>query len=140
MAFRTVDELNNLCKNTLISQLGIEFLELTDSFIKASMPVDQRTIQPMGLLHGGAILALAETVGSAGSFHLVDLSKYEVVGIEVNGNHVANTSCDKVYAVGKILHRGNKTHVWSVEIYDQTNKPISFCRVTNMILEKQLNQ
>lgn len=136
MAFHSVDELNNLCKNTLISHLGIKFIELSDSSIKATMPVNNHTIQPMGLLHGGAIMALAETVGSAGSFHLVDLNKYDVVGIEVNGNHVANTTCNEVYAIGKILHRGNKTHVWSVEIYDQQNKPISFCRVTNMILEK----
>lgn len=136
MAFNSVDELNRLCSNTLISHLGITFIELSDTVIKASMPVDQRTIQPLGLLHGGAIMALAETVGSAGSFHLVDRNKFNVVGIEINGNHVATTNCDSVIAIGKILHQGKQTHVWSVEIIDKLGKPISFCRVTNMIIEK----
>ncbi|MCX7985743.1 MAG: PaaI family thioesterase, partial [Bacteroidales bacterium] len=90
---------------------------------------------PMGLLHGGAILALMETVGSAGSFLLIDEKKYGAVGIEVNANHVANTTEKKVYAVGRILHKGRKTHVWSVEVYDSNHKPLSFGRVTNMIIE-----
>jgi 1,4-dihydroxy-2-naphthoyl-CoA hydrolase len=124
----------------MISHLGIEFTEISDQQIKATMPVDDRTLQPFGLLHGGAILALMETIGSAGSYFYVDIEKYNVVGMEVNANHVANTSEKMVYGIARILHKGKMTHVWSVEIYDSQDKPLSFGRVTNMILEKDKNK
>ncbi|MCX7985693.1 MAG: hotdog fold thioesterase, partial [Bacteroidales bacterium] len=92
MNTKSVEYINRICEGTLISHLEIKFTEISDEKIIATMPVDHRTIQPMGLLHGGAILALMETVGSAGSFLLIDEKKYGAVGIEVNANHVANTT------------------------------------------------
>lgn len=132
---KTAEDLNKLCEGTLISHLAIRFTEVSDEKIIATMPVDRRTIQPMGLLHGGAILALMETVGSAGSYLFIDETQYMAVGIEVNANHVANTTTKSVYAVGKLLHKGRRTHVWNVEVYDSEHKPLSFGRVTNMIVE-----
>jgi uncharacterized protein (TIGR00369 family) len=132
-----LESLNNFCQNTLIDHLGIEFTRYEDNHLEASMPVDHRTIQPMKIIHGGALMALAETVGSAGSILLVDREKYDVVGIEINGNHVGNTMQGKVSAIGKILHQGNSTHIWEIKIYDNLGKLISICRLTNMIIEKQ---
>lgn len=131
-----VDEVNKFCKNTLIDQLGIMITEIEGTTVKAVMPVDHRTKQPMGLLHGGAAMALVETVGSVGSYLMVDHTKFDVVGMEINGNHVGNTYGKMVYAVGKLLHKGKKTHVWSVDVFDECDQPISICRITNMILEK----
>jgi len=132
---KTAEDLNRLCEGTLISHLAIQFTEVSDEKVIATMPVDRRTIQPIGLLHGGAILALMETVGSAGSHLFIDEKNYMAVGIEVNANHVANTETKSVYAVGRLLHKGRRTHVWSIEVYDSEHKPLSFGRVTNMIVE-----
>jgi 1,4-dihydroxy-2-naphthoyl-CoA hydrolase len=136
MALIQVDEINKFCKNTLIEHLGIVFTEITEDTVKATMPVDHRTKQPMGLLHGGAAMALVETVGSVGSYVLVDHTQFDVVGMEINGNHVGNTFEKMAYAVGKLLHKGKRTHVWGVNIYDEKDRPISICRITNMIVEK----
>ncbi len=134
MENKLLNELNKQCEGSLISHLGIIFTEFKENQLIATMPVDKRTKQPMGLLHGGAILALMETVGSAGSYLLID-NNQKVVGMEINANHVANTSENMVFAIGKILHKGKRTHVWSVEVYDFNHKPLSFGRVTNMILD-----
>jgi 1,4-dihydroxy-2-naphthoyl-CoA hydrolase len=132
----TVDEVNQLCKNTLIDHLGIEFTEIGSGFVIARMPVDNRTMQPMNLLHGGATMALAETVGSVGSYVMVDQSKFDIVGIEINANHIGNTNAKYVVAKAEIIHKGQKTHVWDIRISDQYDRPISVCRLTNMIIEK----
>lgn len=136
MAILSVDDINDLCKNTLIEHLGIVFTEAGRKNIKAVMPVDAHTIQPMGLLHGGAVMALAETVGSVGSYNIVDRNKFDVVGIEINGNHISNTKTKSVYAIARLLHKGKRTHVWDVDVFDEENKTISVCRITNMILER----
>lgn len=132
----TVNGLNELCKNTLIDNLGIEFTEVGEDFIKAKMPVDRRTLQPMGVLHGGASLALAETIAGAGSLAVVDISKYNIVGFQVNANHVGTISDGFVYAYAKLLHNGTRTHVWDIAISAEDGRKISLCRVTNMLLEK----
>lgn len=132
----STDELNKLCSNTLIDNLGIEFTEIGPNFIKAYMPVDKRTIQPMGILHGGASLALAETIAGAGSLALVDVSKYNVVGFQVNANHVGSISNGGVYAHATLIHSGSRTHVWDVIITAKDGRQISLCRVTNMLVEK----
>jgi 1,4-dihydroxy-2-naphthoyl-CoA hydrolase len=129
------DELNLACRNTLIEHLGIVFTEVWEGGLKATMPVDDRTMQPMRMLHGGAIMALAETVGSAGSFAMIDRSKYYVVGMEINGNHVGSAISGYVTGTGKMLHKGKTTHVWEILVHDQFEKPVSICRMTNMILE-----
>lgn len=128
-------QLNETCNNTLISHLGIVFTEASEGKLVATMPVDNRTMQPMKLLHGGAIMALAETVGSAGSFMMIDRKKYYVVGMEINGNHVGSATSGFVTGSGRLLHKGKTTHVWEILVNDQFGKPVSICRMTNMILE-----
>jgi len=129
------EQLNEFCKNTLVDNLGIVFLSAVEGEIVAKMPVDARTIQPFKLLHGGASLALAETVASAGSAMLVDLSRSGVVGVEVNGNHVGSAKSGFVTATARIVHQGERTHVWNVEIVDENGRKIMVGRVTAMVVE-----
>ncbi|HLO58502.1 MAG TPA: PaaI family thioesterase [Bacteroidales bacterium] len=131
-----INKLNEICRGTFISFLGIEFLNYGDDFLEASMPVDNK-LQPMGLLHGGASLALAETIASGGSYLHVDASKYDVVGLQVSGNHLSPVSEGMLYARADIIHRGRKTHVWDVRIKSDTGKLISVVRVTMMIIKKK---
>ncbi|MBN2215368.1 MAG: hotdog fold thioesterase [Bacteroidales bacterium] len=136
----SVETINELCRNSLIDHLGIVITEISEYTVRATMPVDHRTKQPLGLLHGGAVMALAETVGSLGSYNLVNPLKFDVVGMEINGNHIGNTKSSHVYAVARLIHRGRITHVWSVDIFDGEDTPISICRITNMVLEKNGKQ
>lgn len=132
----TLDELNNFNDNTLMSQLGIEYLEIADGFVKAKMPVDHRTMQPMGILHGGASLALAETIGSMGSALMVDLSKFDVRGASISANHVGSIREGFVYGNARLVHKGKYTHVWDIVITDENERRISISRLTNMIIKK----
>ena len=131
----SIEDLNNLCKNTLISHLDIIFTYADENTLRAEMPVTQKVMQPMGIMHGGASLALAETVGSAGSFLHIDITKQTAVGLQVSGNHIGSATSGKVIAEAKLTHKGNTTHVWDVSIKDDTGKPISVVRVTNYIKE-----
>ena len=130
----TLEELNDLCRNTMVEHLGIEFTELANGHVVARMPIDERTIQPMKRLHGGAIMTLAESVGSAGSLVLVDSSRYIVLGVEISGSHVGSTSEDYVLAEGNIVHQGASSHVWEIQVRDKNNTLISVCRLTNRII------
>jgi len=98
------------------------------------MPVDHRTIQPAKRLHGGASMALAESVGSIGSFMLVDSSKFQVLGVEISGSHVGTTKENSVLATATIVHQGKSSHVWEIRIEDETGTLVSICRLTNRIL------
>ena len=129
------EHLNAFCKNTLVENLGIEFLDATEGEVVARMPVDHRTIQPFKILHGGASLALAETVASAGSMLLIDLTTSGIVGMEVNGNHIGKATTGFVTATAKIVHQGRRTHVWNVEIEDENKTKIMIGRVTVMVIE-----
>lgn len=131
----TVEELNNMCKNTMMEHLGIKFIEILEGRIVAQMPIDNRTIQPMKRLHGGAIMTLAESVGSAGSLALVDRSKYYVLGVEISGSHVGTTTEDYVIAEAKIVHKGVSSHVWEIHVKDKNDRLISACRLTNRIMK-----
>jgi 1,4-dihydroxy-2-naphthoyl-CoA hydrolase len=131
-----INKLNDICKGTFISFLGIEFLDHGDDFVEAKMPIDNK-LQPMGLLHGGASLALAETIASGGSYLLVDPQKYDVVGLQVSGNHLSPVSEGTLYARAEIIHRGRKTHVWDVKIKSEAGKLISVTRVTMMVINKK---
>jgi len=133
----TVSELNKLCANTLIEHLGIEFTEIGESGLKARMPVDRRTLQPMGILHGGASLAFAETIAGAGSMALADISKFNIVGFQVSANHVGSVSDGFVYADATLVHNGSRTHIWDIVIATEDGRKISICRVSNMLVEKQ---
>lgn len=118
----------------MIEHLGIEFTEISEGRIVAKMPVDNRTIQPMKQLHGGATMALAESVGSAGSLALIDPTKFSVLGVEINGSHVATTNENEVFGIGTLIHRGATQHVWEIRVEDKTGKLISLCRMTNRIV------
>ena len=129
-----LNKLNSLCKSTMMEHLGIEFTEVSEGRIVAKMPVDHRTIQPMKRLHGGATMALAESVGSAGSLTLVNPAEFMVLGVEINGSHVATTKENEVFGIGTIVHKGATSHVWEIRIEDKTGKLISVCRLTNRIV------
>ena len=126
--------LNKLCDNTMVKHLGIEFTEISIGRVVAKMPVDERTIQPMKRLHGGASMALAESVGSAGSLILIDSEKFAVLGVEISGSHVGTTSDAFVFGIGIIVHQGKTSHVWEIRIEDQNGRLISLCRLTNRII------
>lgn len=130
-----INKLNSICKGTFISFLGIEFLEYGEDYLEARMPVDNK-LQPMGLLHGGASLALAETIASGGSYLMVDPEKYDVLGLQVSGNHISTVRDGTLYARAEIIHRGKTTHIWDVKIRDEQGKLISVTRVTMMIVKR----
>ena len=133
----SLEEINSFNKNTLMEHLGIECIEIGSDYIVSTMPVDHRTHQPMGLLHGGASAALIESIGSMGSTLLLDLSTEYPVGLEVNANHVGGLKSGMVKGVGKIVHAGKRTHLWQVDIFDlATNKMICTGRLTIMIIQR----
>ena len=129
--------MNQMNSNTLMEVLGIEYVEAGENYICARMPVDKRTHQPMGLLHGGASAALIESIGSMGSTLLIDLSKEAPVGIEINANHIGGVKSGTVKGIGKIVHAGKRTHLWQVDIFDTaTDKLVCTGRLTVMIVPK----
>jgi 1,4-dihydroxy-2-naphthoyl-CoA hydrolase len=133
----SLDTMNRMSKNTLMQTLDITFTEAGDDYIVATMPVDHRTHQPMGLLHGGASAALIETIGSLGSALLCDLSKEHPVGVEVNANHVGGVKSGLVKGIGKLVHGGKSSHVWQVDIFsEETQKLICTGRLTVLIVSK----
>lgn len=133
----TIEEINSLNKNTLMEVLGIECIEIGEDYIISTMPVDERTRQPMGLLHGGASAALIESVGSMGSQLLMDVSKEYSVGLEINANHIGSVKSGKVKAVGRIIHAGKRTHLWQVDIFDmETEKLVCTGRLTCMVIQR----
>ena len=132
-----LEKLNAFNKNTLMEQLGIECIGLGEDFVVARMPVDHRTHQPMGLLHGGANAALIESIGSMGSTLLLELEKEAPVGVEINANHLGSVRSGFVKAIGKIIHAGKRTHVWQVDVTDETTgKLVCTGRLTIMVVPK----
>lgn len=132
-----ITEINNLVKNTMIDHLGIRFTNLGENYIEAIMPVNSNTINPARILHGGAMMALAETVGSALSLILVDREKQDVRGIEINGNHVKSTSSGSVTARATLIHKGKLTHVSEIKIHDIEGNLLNSSRMTNMVVDKE---
>lgn len=133
----TVEKLKPLGPNTMAAHIGIEWIEVGQNFIKAKMPVDHRTNQPYGLLHGGASCVLAETLGSVASAMVIDHSKFYCVGIEINANHVRGVKAGHVTGVVLPLHLGNTTHVWDIKIYDEKEKLVCVSRLTVAILTRK---
>lgn len=127
----------NFCENTLMQTLNIEFIDAGEDFLTAKMPVNSKVHQPMGLLHGGASVALAESVGSAASMLFLDPKEYEVRGIEISANHLKSKREGTVFATAKIIHKGRSLHLWEIRITDENNQLISLCKLTNMILPKR---
>lgn len=134
----TLEQINTMCKNTLVSHLGMEFISLENEELTVSMPVDERTRQPMGYLHGGASLALLETVGSGLSTLLTDLTKFDVFGMNANANHLKPVKKGKVYAKAYYIHKGSKTQIVGVQIRNEANELICDGRITNIIIPKQI--
>ena len=125
-----LQDLAPLGKGTMTEFIGIEFTELGDDYIKARMPVDHRTKQPYGLLHGGASAVLAETLGSIGSALVVDHSKFFCVGVEINANHIRSAREGYVTGVVTPIHLGRQMHVWDIKIYNEENKLVCISRLT----------
>ena len=123
-------------KDTLLEALGIEIISASEERVEATMPVDERTRQPFGLLHGGASVALAETVASLGAIKSVDIEKEICVGLEINANHIKGKKDGLVTAIGVPLHKGKKTAVWEVKIQDEKEDLICVSRCTLAILPK----
>jgi uncharacterized protein (TIGR00369 family) len=128
---------NDWCKNTLMNTLEIEYIDAGEDFLTAKMPVNSRVHQPMGLLHGGATVALAESVGSAASLLFINAEKQEARGIEISANHLRSKREGTVFCTAKILHQGRSIHLWEIKITDEQGKLISLCKLTNMILPRR---
>ncbi|MDQ0155333.1 uncharacterized protein (TIGR00369 family) [Robertmurraya andreesenii] len=124
-------------KQTLMDALGIEVTKLEKGLVVATMPVDGRTHQPFGLLHGGASVALAETVASVGAFALIDQETEAAVGLEINANHVRGKRDGIVTATGTILHQGKTTMVWDIKITDEEDKLICVSRCTMAVIKRK---
>jgi 1,4-dihydroxy-2-naphthoyl-CoA hydrolase len=129
--------INSMNRNTMMELLDIQCVEVGEDYVVATMPVDHRTHQPMGLLHGGASAVLIESIGSIGSALLCDLQNEFPVGLEINANHIGGIKSGLVKAVGKIVHAGKRTHVWQVDIFSvETEKLICTGRLTAMVVQK----
>jgi uncharacterized protein (TIGR00369 family) len=128
---------NEWSKSTLMETLEIVYTDAGEDFLVATMPVNPRVHQPMGLLHGGASVALAESVGSAASLMFVNPEKQEVRGIEISANHVRSKKEGLVTATARILHKGASIHLWEIRIVDENDKLISLCKLTNMVLPRR---
>lgn len=121
----------------MIDYMGIEFTNVGDDFIEATMPVEQRTYNPARILHGGAMMALAETVGSALSYLQINMETHDVRGLDINGNHLKSVASGKVTATAKLIHKGRQTHVSEIRITDSEGNLLNISRMTNFIIEKQ---
>ncbi|RYY68984.1 MAG: hotdog fold thioesterase [Chitinophagaceae bacterium] len=130
-------ELKNLTPSTMGEHLGMEWVAIGADFLSIKMPVDHRTHQPYGLLHGGASCALAETVGSIASHLVIDSEKFICVGLEINANHVRGVRSGFVTGRATPLHLGSSTHVWDIKITDDAGKLVCVSRLTVAILQKK---
>lgn len=133
----SLDQLNENGQNTMADFLGMEFTEIGPDYLRMIMPVNDRTRQPYGLLHGGASAALAETIGSVASALIIDPEKQFCVGLDINANHIRAMKEGYVHAVAKPLHLGTTTHVWDIKICDEHNKLVCISRLTVAIRDKR---
>ena len=133
----SLEKLTSMSAGTMAEYLGIEWVEVGENFLKARMPVDHRTKQPYGLLHGGASCVLAETIGSVASALVIDQSKAYCVGLEINANHIRSAKSGFVTGVASPLHLGASTHVWDIKIYDEREKMVCVSRLTVAVLKRQ---
>jgi len=133
----TLDQLNSLSENTMVSHLGIEFTELSASHLMAKMPVDERTKQPMGLLHGGASVVLAETLGSIASSLLLQGKNQYAVGLEINANHIKSAKEGYVWGKTQSIHIGKRTHIWEISIKNDQEELVAISRLTVAVIDKK---
>lgn len=133
----SLESLRKMGENTMVEHLGIEFTELGDDFISARMPVDHRTHQPAGLLHGGASVVLAETLGSVAANCCLDTHKQYAVGLEINANHLRGVRSGYVYGKTQPIHVGKSTQVWEIRITNQEGAMVCISRITMAVLDKK---
>ena len=131
----TLEKLNSLCPGTLMEHLNIVYTEIGEDYLCARMPVDKTTWQPIQILHGGATLALIESVGSALSLVLLEDSGYTAKGMEINANHILSVRNGYVYAKAKIIHKGKRSHVIEIIVTNEQDMIVSVSRLTNMIVK-----
>ncbi len=127
-----------MCEGNMLEHLGIQFTEITSESLTAKMPVDHRTVQPLKLLHGGASVTLAESLGSIAGYLTIDPKKQFVVGLEINANHIKSAQYGEVvFGTVKSIHAGKKTQVWEIKINNQKEELVCISRITLAILEKK---
>ena len=127
---------NAICKNTFMETLQIEFTDVSENYLEAKMPVNSRVYQPDGVLHGGAMVALAESVGSCASYIFLNSSEYFIRGIEIAANHVKSIKEGFVYGKATILHKGRTTQLWQIRITNENDELISMCKLTTIAIPK----
>lgn len=133
----TLEQLNTFSANTLVTHLGIVFTEIGPDHLTATMPVDLRTIQPLGLLHGGASVSLAETLGSVAATCCINTSVQYCVGLEINANHIKSVKSGLVIGTARPVHVGKRTHVWEIRIVSEAQELICVSRITMAVLDKR---
>lgn len=133
----TVEALNARSTDTLVAHIGIEYIDIGDDFIKARMPVDSRTVQPARILHGGASVVLAETLGSVAAYHCIDPARKMAVGLEINANHVRSVREGHVTGTVTPLHIGKSTQIWQIHIRDDQKRLVCISRITMAVLDQK---
>lgn len=131
-----IEEIRALQRDTMDAYLGIEFMNIGPDFLEARMPVNERTVQPHGILHGGASVALAETLGSVGGSMVVDLERYLVLGQEINANHLRPARQGHVHGRARPIHLGRRSQVWAIEIVDDRQRLVCVSRLTLAVTER----
>ena len=128
---------NKVNKNTLMQYLNIEYIDIGKDFLKAKMPINSKVHQPDKFLHGGATVALAESVGSAASYIHINPLTHTIRGLEISANHVRSAKKGNVYATARSIHIGKKTHLWEIKVIDDDDKLISHCKLTTIVVKKK---
>jgi uncharacterized protein (TIGR00369 family) len=132
-----LDELNRWAQNTLNETLGMQYTNVGEGYLEATMPVNSKVHQPLGFLHGGATAALAETVGSAASALIINREKQSAFGIELHCTHIKSKQSGLVTAKATLVHQGKSLHVWDIRVEDEEGRSISLCRLTNMVVPRR---
>jgi 1,4-dihydroxy-2-naphthoyl-CoA hydrolase len=133
----TVEGINEISKDCMVGHIGIEFTEIGEDYLKAKMPVDNRTTQPFGVLHGGASVSLAESMGSFGAAITIDTNKQFCAGLEINANHIKAAKSGYVHGIASPIHIGKKTQVWEIKISDDEGDLVCISRITVAIIDKK---
>ena len=133
----TIDLLNEKYRGNMVTYLDIAYTEIGDNFLSGKMPVDHRTMQPMNILHGGASVVLAETLGSVASSLCIDLNKKISVGLEINANHIKSARDGYVYGKAQIVHLGKSTHIWQIDITNNNGDLVCVSRLTVAVLDRK---
>ncbi len=133
----SLEALTQMSSHTMVEHLGIQFTAIGEDFIEAKMPVDHRTHQPLGLLHGGASVALAETLGSVAATYCLDFAIQYCVGLEINANHIRSVKDGFVYGIARPVHIGKKTQVWEIKIVDEKKELVCVSRITLAVIDRR---